>query len=229
MKDQTDVSENEERFSPWRIAIKLFSIPSVVLLTCGFVAIVFVNNAYLVWAPGLLTDKFSLSLTAAGGNSMFYHHLGALAFVLIGGAVSDGIARRIPTFRIHLQWTSMLLGAPFIYMFGAGTTLGTVLAMSFVFGVFRGLYESNTHAAIFEAVPARYRASLVGLMIMVAFLIGSTAPLLLGWLCDLYGKAEGLTIGFELLSIVWIFGGLAVLFAACFTYRRDIKKRMDRE
>ena len=44
----------------------LFRTPTALLATVGFTAIVFVNNAYLVWAPNFLEEKFQLSLTEAG-------------------------------------------------------------------------------------------------------------------------------------------------------------------
>lgn len=215
---------NHNEFSALNAVRVLVKIPSVWLLTIGFIAIVFVNNAYLTWATALLSEKCNLSTTAAGGNSMFYHHLGALIFILIGGIVSDIMVRRFSSFRVHLQWVTMFCGAPAIWFMGNSPELGTILLMMFLFGAMRGLYESNTHATIFETVPVQYRASLVGLMIMCAFLIGSTSPLLIGKLQDLYGKTQGLTIGFSCLSLAWIIGGLAVMSAAFFTYSKDRKK-----
>lgn len=214
----------QNQFSVFNAVRALAKIPSVWLLTIGFIAIVFVNNAYLTWAKSLLSEKCGLSTTAAGGNSMFYHHLGALIFILIGGIVSDFMVRKYSSFRVHLQWVTMFCGAPAIWFMGNSSELITILLMMFLFGAMRGLYESNTHAAIFETVPVQYRASLVGLMIMSAFLIGSTSPFLIGKLQDLYGKTEGLTIGFSCLSLAWIIGGLAVMTAAFFTYNKDRKK-----
>ena len=80
----------------------LLSIPSVPLLTMGFIAIVFVNNAYVVWAPKFLAGKFGLDLTSAGGFSMFYHHIAALGAILLGGVTTDAMVVRHPSFRVHL-------------------------------------------------------------------------------------------------------------------------------
>ncbi|MDO5553615.1 MAG: MFS transporter [Planctomycetia bacterium] len=222
MDDRMDPGDN--RRSLWSVTLILLKIPSVWLLTCGFIAIVFVNNAYLVWAPGLLEEKFQLSLTAAGGYAMFYHHLAALLFILFGGWLSDRLAQRNLSYRVYMQAAAMLLGVPLIWLLGAGSSLVFVLTITFLLGAVRGLYESSTHAAIFETVPEQYRASLCGLMIMVAFLLGSTSPLLLGGLCDVYGKADGLSLGFKYLALAWLLGGLSVLAAALLTYPRDQKK-----
>ena len=211
----------EKPVSVRRTVRRLVSTPSVLLLTTGFVAIVFVNNAYLSWAPKFLQEKFELSPAAAGTNAMFWHHIAALAFIMIGGALSDLMVRRAPRFRVGLQCAAMLAGAPLIFLMGKSGSLAVVCAAMFCFGAMRGLYEANTQASIFDVVEPRMRSSLVGLMIMTAFLIGSLSPLLLGKLQDVYGPADGLSRGFVILSGTWVLGGLAVLACALFTFKRD--------
>ena len=200
---------------------RLVSTPSVLLLTTGFVAIVFVNNAYLSWAPKFLQEKFELTPAAAGTNAMFWHHIAALVFIMIGGALSDLMVRRAPRFRVGLQCAAMLAGAPLIFLMGKTGSLSVVCAAMFLFGAMRGLYEANTQASIFDVVEPRMRSSLVGMMIMTAFLIGSLSPLMLGKLQDVYGPADGLSRGFVILSGTWVLGGLAVLACALFTFKRD--------
>ena len=211
----------EKPVSVRRTVRRLVSTPSVLLLTTGFVAIVFVNNAYLSWAPKFLQEKFELSPAAAGTNAMFWHHIAALVFIMIGGALSDLMVRRAPRFRVGLQCAAMLAGAPLIFLMGKSGSLAVVCAAMFCFGAMRGLYEANTQASIFDVVEPRMRSSLVGLMIMTAFLIGSLSPLLLGKLQDVYGPADGLSRGFVILSGTWVLGGLAVLACALFTFKRD--------
>lgn len=207
--------------SPFQTILRLIRTPSVLLLTTGFVAIVFVNNAYLSWSPKFLEVKFGLSTVAAGSCAMFWHHIAALVFIMIGGVLSDVMVRRLPTFRVHLQWITMLLGAPIIFLMGKTGSLSVVCLTMFLFGAMRGLYETNTQASIFEVVEPRMRSSLVGLMVMTAFLIGSTSPLILGKLQDVYGPANGLSIGFVVLSFSWGIGGLAVLTCALLTFKKD--------
>ena len=90
-----------------------------------------------------------------------------------------------------------------------------------MFGLFRGLYESNTHAAIFDVVPPRLRATVVGLMLLVAMTIGSFSPTLFGYLGNLYGTAEGVALAFRLVSLAWILGGLCLLTALLATFKKD--------
>jgi MFS transporter, Spinster family, sphingosine-1-phosphate transporter len=200
----------------------LFRTPTARLLTVGFTAIVFFNNAYVVWAPSFVQGKFDLSLAAAGGGAMLYHHLAALAGVLIGGRISDAVAASRRAFRLELQAAAMLLGVPAIVWMGfAGDLKATWLAMASV-GLCRGLYESNTQASLFDVIAPRYRASAIAMMTMVAFLVGSTSPWLLGCCRAAFGDGSGLSYGFAAMSLAYLVGGLAVLVARRTTFRDDL-------
>jgi MFS family permease len=202
-------------------SLLLFRVRTAALLTCGFVAIVCVNNAYVVWAPSFLQDKFHLSLTLAGGYSMLFHHLAAMAGILAGGAFSDLWVRTRPTARLELQTVAMALGAPAILWMALAPGLASACVAMGLFGLFRGLYECNTHASLFDVIPPRSRAVAVSMMVMVAFLIGSLSPYMLGRMKDAWADGSGLTHGFAALSALYLFGALAVAFARFRTFRRD--------
>lgn len=217
------VSKNNTTTSEpaWRALAVLFRTPSALLLTAGFTAIVFVNNAYVVWAPVLLQERFGLSLTRAGGYAMFYHHLAALLGILFGGWLSDRMAATRPVFRPQMMATAMLLGAPLILLMGQVSSLVAVCTAMAGFGLFRGIYEANTHAALFQVIPPHRRASAVGIMTMLAFLAGSLSPWLLGRLRESSPAGVGLSQGFSALSGAYVLGGLALLVAVLFTFKRD--------
>ncbi|MBR4441655.1 MAG: MFS transporter, partial [Clostridia bacterium] len=84
-----------------------FCNPSALCATAGFVAIVFVNNAYLFWAPKFMAMKFQAAyetalnvkaatpegmktiVGAAGAQTMLWHHLFAFAAIMLGGVATD--------------------------------------------------------------------------------------------------------------------------------------------
>jgi MFS family permease len=211
----------DAKIGPFQALGVLFRTPTALLLTVGFTAIVFVNNAYVVWAPEFVREKTGLALAAAGGYAMFYHHLAALVGVLVGGRMSDALAVSRPRFLLQMQSLAMLLGAPAIFWLGmAGGLWGMCAAMS-VFGLCRGLYEANTHASLFDVIEPRFRASAVAMMVMLGFLAGSISPLLLGWMSDSAAFVQGLSTGFAALSAAYLIGGLAVGAALLFTFQRD--------
>ncbi|MEI7731135.1 MAG: MFS transporter [Verrucomicrobiota bacterium] len=210
-----------ERETVWQSLGVVFRSPSALLLTTGFTAIVFVNNAYVVWAPVFLQERFGLSLTKAGGYAMFYHHVAALVGILIGGRLSDYMATTRPVFRPQMMCTAMLLGAPIIFYMGQADTLWLACGTMAGFGLFRGLYEANTHAALFEVIAPRHRASAIGITVMLAFLVGSLSPWMLGRFRESFPAGKGLGYGFSTLSAAYVLGGLAVLSAVVFTFNRD--------
>jgi len=211
----------ENRDSVWRALGVIFRSPSAVLLTTGFTAIVFVNNAYVVWSPVFLQEKFNLSLTKAGGYALFYHHLAALVGILFGGWISDRVAVTRPVFRPQLMSAAMLLAVPLIFLMGRADSLVMACVTMAGFGLFRGLYEANTHAALFEVIAPRHRASAVGISVMLAFMIGSISPWLLGHLRESYPAGLGLGYGFSALSGAYLIGGIAVTVAVLFTFSKD--------
>ncbi|NQT11567.1 MAG: MFS transporter [Planctomycetes bacterium] len=207
--------------NPFSMLGVLFRKPTAILLTVGFTAIVFVNNAYVVWAPDFVGEKFDLSLVEAGGYSMFYHHITALVGVLIGGTLSDAWVKRFAGARMTMQTIAMLLGAPAILFMGLAQSPVAVYAWMAVFGLFRGLYESNTHASLFDVIEPKYRGSAVGVMVMVAFMVGSFAPWLMGYLRGVLEPGMGLSYAFAGYSVSYVIGGLAVLVGLVFFFQRD--------
>lgn len=207
---------------PWcRTLGVVFRSRSALLLTVGFASMVFVNNAYVVWAPVFLQEKFGLSLSSAGGHAMFYHHLAALVGILSCGWLSDRLFLSHPMFRPQVMAGAMLLAVPVIFLMGRLDSLAGVCAAMAGFGFCRGVYEANTHAALFEVIAPRYRASAVGVMSMCAMLVGSASPWLLGKMRESLGPGEGLGLGFSALSGVYLLGGLAITVALLFTWKRE--------
>jgi len=207
--------------NPLDTLVVLFRKPTALLLTVGFTAIVFVNNAYVVWAPEFLREKFDLSLSQAGGYSMFYHHITALAGVLLGGTLSDAWVKKHAGARMTMQTVAMLLGAPAIVWMGLAQSPYGVYGAMAVFGLFRGLYESNTHASLFDVIEPECRGSAVGVMVMLAFLVGSAAPWLMGFLRGVLEPGRGLSYAFAAYGLAYAIGGLAVAAGLVLFFRRD--------
>ena len=198
-----------------------FCNPSVVLNCIGFVAIVFANNAYLSWAPKFAARKFNLSVGAAGNGTMLYHHFCAFAAIIVAGFVTDAMVRRgNPRFRLVLQAAAMLCGAPMLVWFGFAPTFVSAVVATMAYGVFRGLYEANTQASVFDVVRPEHRSSVIGLGNMVAFLMGSLSPLMIGALSDRLGM-RGFEIGFGILGGSYLVGAIAMAAAFFFTFKRD--------
>lgn len=197
-----------------------FGNPSALLATAGLMAVVFVNNAYLSWAPKFVARKFDLTVGVAGNGTMLYHHIAAFAAIMLGAFATDAFVKKNPRFRLGLQGAALILGAPMLMLVGFSSTVAGVWFAVAAYGVFRGLCEVNTHASLFDVVPPEHRSTAEGLATMIVFLVGSLSPLMIGALSDRYG-IRGFEIGFVVLGVSYVIGAAMLLFSFFFTFNKD--------
>jgi len=191
--------------------------PTVWSLWVAFGFFYFTQIGYITWMPTFLYEKFHLSLPNAGFSSMFYHHVFAGVGVLLGGRISDMLATRRRSVRIETEFTGLLFGAPFIFLMGVTNNFWICCLGLAGFGLFRGVYDSNLYATLFDVIEPRYRSSAVGLMLSFVFFVSAFAPVALGWA----KTTIGLSTAMSALSISYVVGGLVLLAAWKFTFHKD--------
>lgn len=191
--------------------------PTVWALWLAFSFFYFTQMGYITWMTTYLYEKYQLSLPNAGFSSMFYHHIFAALGVLLGGKISDMLAARRRTVRIETEFVGLFLGAPFIYFMGATDSLWLCCASLAGFGLFRGIYDSNLYATLFDVIEPRYRSSAVGIMLCFVFFVSAFAPYVLGWA----KMTVGLSAALSALSASYVIGGAILLAARFLTFRKD--------
>ena len=204
-----------------------FCNPSALLASGGFIAIVIANNVYMSWAPKFVAEKFAAELgdktaavASAGNGTMLWHHVFAFAAIMAGGFLTDAFVKQFPRFRLLVQGLALFLGAPMLVWFGFAPNLISTWVAVAAYGVFRGFFEVNTHASLFDVVAPKYRSTAVGLMTMLAFFLGALAPVLMGYLYDAWGL-RGFEVGFAIIGGVYAIGGALMLVSFFFTFKRD--------
>ena len=197
-----------------------FCNPSALCATAGFVAIVFVNNAYLFWAPKFAAQKFALDVGLAGKGVMLWHHLLAFGAILLGGVVTDRFVARMPRFRLGFQILALVLGAPMLVWIGLAPSFTAMLVAAAAYGVFRGFFEVNTHASLFDVIPPQYRSTSVGIFTVFAFFFGGLSGVVMGWLSQKWG-VRGFEFGFGLMAASYVLAAALMLFSFLFTFRRN--------
>lgn len=195
-----------------------FKTPTALLLTLGFSGMQFVGIGFLTWMPTFLHEKFDFSLSRAGFDSTFYHHIAAFAGVLIGARIADMYCRRFTRIRIFIQMVGLFLGAPFIYFLGESNSLLVVYISLSMFGLFRGMYDSNIFASLYDVIEAPFRSTATGIVLMTGFCIASLSPYILGVLQPTFGLSNGIAF----LSLIYIFSGITLLIAIKFFYKKDL-------
>ena len=197
-----------------------FCNPSALCATAGFVAIVFVNNAYLFWAPKFAAEKFAVGVGEAGQGVMLWHHLFAFAAILAGGAATDRFVKKLPRFRLGFQILALLCGAPALLAIGIAPSFVSLLAAAAAYGVFRGFFEVNTHASLFDVVPPQYRSTAVGILNMIAFFFGGLSGVAMGALSQRWG-VRGFEIGFGAMAATYLVAAALMAFSFFFTFNKD--------
>ena len=197
-----------------------FCNPSALCATAGFVAIVFVNNAYLFWAPKFAAEKFALDVGVAGRDVMLWHHLLAFTAILAGGVLTDKFVRRFPRFRLGFQVLALLCGAPMLVWIGLAPSFAGLLVAAAAYGVFRGFFEVNTHASLFDVVPPQFRSTAVGLLNMIAFFFGGLSGVAMGALSQKWG-VRGFEVGFGVMAAAYVLGAMLMAFSFFFTFKRN--------
>ena len=197
-----------------------FCNPSARGATAGFVAIVFVNNAYLFWAPKFAAEKFAIGVGEAGKGVMLWHHLFAFAAIMLGGVLTDRFVKRWPRFRLAFQSGSLLLGAPALVFMAYAPSVALMWVAVSVYGVFRGFFEVNTHASLFDVVAPAHRSTAVGLLNMIAFFFGGLSGVAMGALSQRWG-VRGFEIGFGIMAAAYALGAALMAFSFFFTFRKN--------
>jgi MFS family permease len=222
MKDAPRNTGADGGVSPTRIPLGevcgvIFRKPTVILLSLAFGGMVFTLLGYLTWMPSYLHEKFGVSLASSGFHSVFYHHLLAYGGVILGGFLSDKLSVKRRHVRIEIEFLGLLLAAPFISLMGATNHI-TILYIALAgYGFFRGIYDSNLMAAPFDVIPPKYRASATGVILSCGFLMGSLAPVVLGWIKSHMSLGAGLSA----LGYVHLASAALVFIAMKFFFKRD--------
>ena len=189
-----------------------FGNPAALCAGAGYVSLIFAANACMSWAPTFIAEKFSLDVGTVGKGVMFGPNLAAMITVLCAGFVTDFFVHRFPRFRLALQIGSLLASVPIFAVFGFASSASVCFAMLVGWGIVRGLFQSNTFTSIFDVVPAESRASAVGFVNVLAYVVGSFSPLLFGAISHRWGTM-GFEIGFASLGALLVSAAAMMAFS----------------
>lgn len=198
----------------------MFRKPAAMSLALGFGMMIYVDCGFKTWMPTFLQEHFKMDAAIAATNAVVWHYAGAFIGVMVGGRITDKLASVRKTIRFEANIAGLVLGAPFIYLMAVAPSVTLCCLAMLAFGLCRGIYDSNLFASLFDVVAPRYRASASGLMLCFAFIIGSTSPMVLGWIRDHFGMGYGIAS----LSGFYLLGGVIILFGRNLFFKRDYEE-----
>ena len=186
-------------------------------LALAFACQCFVNVGYNTWMPSYLHEKYEMSLSMAGLNSMLWHFAFAFFGVMIGGKLSDAFSEKFKQSRMWAEFLGLFLAVPFIFLCGYTDNFWICCAAMAGFGFFRGVYDSNLFAALFDVIEPRYRATASGLYLSFAFVMGSVAPKLMAYIKEIAGFSAGIMS----LSAAFLLGSAFVAVSMLFFFNKN--------
>ena len=183
--------------------------PSAVLLAVGLGMMIYVDVGFKTWMPSHLESTFGVAKRSAALNAVLWHYLGAFVGVTLGGRFSDRLVAKRPSVRMETNMIGLACAVPFIVWMAYAPSLVVCGVAMALFGVFRGVYDSNLMASLFDIIPSRYHASGAGIMLCFGFVFGSTSPVVLGLLKEQFSSSAGLAS-----LAAFYLAGAAVILAA---------------
>jgi MFS family permease len=196
----------------------LVRTPTLLCLMGAFMCANFVAVVLLSWMPKFLYDKFHMGLAMAGLTATIFVQLASMAGAPVGGWLADTWRRRSARGRVAVQMIGVLGGAPFVALCGLTPSVGTVMLALTAWGFFKGLYDANIFASVFDVVRPEARGTAAGFMNAVGWLAGGgSAPLVIG----LIAQKQSLGLAIALASTVYIGAGVLLLIGMVFFVRAD--------
>ncbi len=192
--------------------------PTVLCLLGAFMCANFVAVVLLSWMPKFLFDKFHMGLAMSGLTATLFVQLASLAGAPIGGWLADMWRRRSPRGRLAVQFIGVLGGAPFVALCGLTSSVGTLILALTLWGFFKGLYDANIFASVFDVVAPEARGTAAGFMNAIGWLAGGgSAPLVIG----VIASRSNLGTAIALASCVYLAAALFLASGALFFVARD--------
>jgi MFS family permease len=192
--------------------------PTLLCLLGAFMCANFVAVVLLSWMPKFLYDKFNMGLAMAGLTATIFVQLASMAGAPVGGWLADTWRRRTPRGRMAVQMIGVFCGAPFVVLCGLTSSVGMLIVALTAWGFFKGLYDANIFASVFDVVRPQARGTAAGFMNAVGWLAGGgSAPIVIG----IIAQRESLGLAIALASTVYLAAGLLLLTGMVFFVNRD--------
>ena len=87
-------------------------------------------------------------------------------------------------------------------------------------GLFKGLYDANIFASLFDVVTPQVRGTAAGLMNMVGWLGGGAAPVVTGYVA----QHAGASLAISSASVVYVVGGTLLVAAVAVFVCADVAR-----
>lgn len=206
--DHAHATLDWSRKSLWADIAEIFRTPMVRILMMVFVGANFVASIFLTWMPTFLLRKFNLSLSMAGLNGTAWQQIASVFGVIAGGVLADRLVQRFAGGRMMTQALGLFGGTGFIFLTGWTLELPVLIGAMIGFGFFKGIYDANIWASLYDVVKPERRATALGLMNSIGWLGGALAPTAIAIASARYGMSACISMN----SLIYLLFGLLLVW-----------------
>lgn len=178
----------------------------ILLFYCSVVGMV--NWMIYGWLPTFLKEHFTLGLGKAGLSATGYVQIGSLAGVLLGGWIADRWFRTNKRSRVLMMAIGFTLGAPFLFLMASTQVFGIAIAAMMVYGMARGINDSNLMPIVCQVIDGKYIATGYGFLNFLSTTIGGIMVFVGGMLMDAH---ISLSIIYQVSAVMMIIAAWSLL------------------
>jgi MFS family permease len=200
--------------------LRLVQTPSYLVIITEAMTIAIGTWMFFNWMPLYFTETYGMSLTAAGLSGTMTLQLSASLGILIGGFLSDRIARKGARRRMLFMSLCYFAAAPCLLVFFGQNPIVVVSAAVVIFSFGRALAASNEDAILCDVLPSDSRATALGIINTMNCLAGGVGILIAGFLKG----GVGLSSIFGGVSVLVVFAALVSLLGYWLFLPRDIAR-----
>ena len=209
-------SEAAQRMPMSEFLRMLRSNPTALFLMAAFLCANYVAMVLLFWMPDFLFEKFGLSLAMAGLTATIYAQLASMVGALweVGWPTfcAGAPGRGEWWFKRPPSWP----GRRFVFLCGQTDSVATLIVALGAWGLFKGFYDANIFASLFDTIRPEAHGTAAGFMNMVGWLGGGSAPVVIGLLARQYDFSRAVSS----VAVVYLIAAV-LLGAAGWAYARQ--------
>jgi len=196
----------------------LLKKPTALLIAVAFGMFVYFSSGFRLWTVAFIQRSFpGVSLSAAAFHAVFWFYVGAFVGLGVTARLVDRFGSRCPTARLDVSILGFLLCVVPMVFVARATTLVECCTWLTVLGIADGVYEAAHYPAMFDCIAPRYRSAATGLTGCLAFVMGSFAPVVMGWM----NEAFSIRTAMASLGGFFLLGALVLVPARIWFFRRD--------
>ena len=187
LREPDRIQRDVDRSEGMSLAITLravLSVPSFLLLAVAYLLASNVWQQLNFFLPLHVYEHYQTNLAEAGRLSTLAPQIGTVIGLIVGGWLADRWTRHWIGGRFGVQILGLVIAAPAVLVIALVDSQLMIQLALVLCGIGIWLYIPNLWATTFEVVNPAARSTAIGLLNVIAGLLGSWPYLVVGWLRD---------------------------------------------